>query len=223
MDATAERKCDFFLIHKKRHSPPRIVFLIAGMILALLGCCIIDYFNIPFHFGIIVENLNMDFWSILVEAFLVVLGILTAYHLVDKRQIEKDKDATKNAYRFMLTDYESCMTIVKELEKTDTRNRISKRVDFDSYEMSPVQRTLMSNNFVSYDTIVECSCNGVISEDSLKEYLEIRAKFHTFVTTVIVFFDEDSIVISQSNKLKKLLNEAIKKCQTFIDQDGGKP
>ena len=151
----------------------------------------VDYFNLFSVIGIDVSNLHIDFIIGMVNTLVVVTLYYITYMLVDKRQIQKDKNAKQITYVLMKSTYKKCLATLRQV---NDRNILAKyiipKIDFDkSDEDNQVTLNIQNNPFTEYPTLLEFSKDGIISPNDLCMYIGIMDKYRAYVSMRITLYD----------------------------------
>lgn len=182
-----------------------ILILLAIVVLYLL----LDIHNILGLIGISSSTLNIELLSVLID-ILIAVGIFAAtYILLDSRSVRKEKNAIDAINVILQLSYKNCRAHVQMLQDQEIRNKLAERVDFNAYGESEVSKSLKKSPFEYHDLLLSYIDQGFLSGEMLKQYLAIHGKYCTYITNLIIFFDQPAFLLPLERELLELLDKAI--------------
>ena len=198
----------------------RITGIVLAFVLILVLLMVADYLNIPSHLGISVVNCNLELQSIIISNGLVILLFLLAYLLLDKRNIEKEKNKRNIALVHLKNVYMHCQTLV-EL--------------FSDYEFLPIVASHNANPYDIHDpflshyralpfvesneTIVAFAQEGVLNSDEIDKYIEIKWKLGSYIDKMVMLYriNKKAIMKSEKERLHSNLNNVLSAIESELN------
>lgn len=205
---------------KKRNIELKII--ISVFIIFFLVYIIIDYFNVAAFLGLHITNLNMEFFDIFFNSFIAILLYIITYYTIDKKQINKENNATSTAYILMLLSYKKCKDTIELFDKDEIVYKyVVPKVDFEKTPKdNPVVKSIESQPFETFEQVLQMSQSGQVSKERLQAYFLIFEQYKLYVSLKITFFDVyteqtsthkalNQYVLEKREKLMKLITEEI--------------
>lgn len=160
-------------------------------IICFLVYVMLDYFNVCVKIGLTIGNINIDLFSSLLNATVVITLYLVSYFVIEKRAIKKEKNA-KDVVDVLIEDtYKKCKVMLSAAEKrTFVKKYIFPKVTNDKpmFEDKFLNH-LKSYPFSSYETIMQFCVNGIIDKEYIKEYLYVKSTYERLLSNRITMFD----------------------------------
>lgn len=184
-----------------KHSIRRIVVFIV-----LLCILILDVINISNIINIPINNVNLDFWNIVV---VVVLYALT-YEIVDKRDNKRKKNQEEIAKKILETTYKECQDYIELIDSKLFKEVCPKRFPGDqTMENNSAYHNLREAPFEQDSIIYTLGQEGIISASELQNYINVKNKYHVYFSNVVCFPDQDEITDPIKSDLKRAVNNAV--------------
>ena len=184
-----------------KHSIRRIVVFIV-----LLCILILDVINISNIINIPINNVNLDFWNIVV---VVVLYALT-YEIVDKRDNKRKKNQEEIAKKILETTYKECQDYIELIDSKLFKEVCPKRFPGDqTMENNSAYHNLREAPFEQDSIIYTLGQEGIISASELQNYINVKDKYHVYFSNVVCFPDQDEITDPIKSDLKRAVNNAV--------------
>lgn len=186
---------------KKNIIKKPILYILLIMIILL----IIDYFNLPSHIGINLNNFNLDFINLMI----IVLIFIFTYLLIDSRQIEKEKNKTSVCILIMINSYKECISNVDMMTDDifsivmldfDHNKLIYENKKFDNLQKSPFKNEEMLSSLLA---------QGQIDINKYEKYLEIKSAYLKYFSSRAVFPDCPDLYNSNKEKFLKITKNEI--------------
>ena len=199
----------------------KVVYVTLIYFISLCLILLIDYFN---FLSFITSKLNHNYLSIIVNSLTTIYLFFITYYLIDKRLTDNENEKKKNkkmALNIMLKEtYNSCKESI-ELYCDDCvlTKSIVPKVDFNIIE-DPFIESQKNKNFIYDSKIMELVSDGIMSKDELKQYLEIKNDFASFINLKVTLFDIKSVDIKKNHRAlvaKNSLDNLEKKLRLNID------
>ena len=67
----------------------KYIMIFVIILLVTMSLFLMDYLNVFYKIGISISNVNMEFWNIFINAFVVVILYIITYLVIDKKQIKQ--------------------------------------------------------------------------------------------------------------------------------------
>ena len=184
----------------------KIVRKIILACLAISGVlALLDYWNLPTRLGLKTASINWDIASLVISNVIVVGLYLITYHVLDKRNVAKEKNQRSVAKYMMVSTYNACKDKVDLFADDATAKHAAGKCDFDKLQFEdPVFEKYLDLPFDYHDSIIEFAKTGVISMNEFKRYSKIREYYRSHITIRISLFDNPKYA---NYKKKELLDE----------------
>lgn len=198
----------------------KIKYCAVTVIVGLIAMVIFDLYNIPCKLGINAKNLNMDIQTLVVSNVVVIGLFVITYFLIDKRNIEKENRQKECAILFIKETAKHCEGIVKSLDDRNILYAAVKKCDFNAlYKDDKVFYSIYTTPFGYENLVFDAANNGYISQNTLKNYLDLKSTYQSYINVRISFFDAEDIgridLCSYISTLKNDLKTAITNCENI--------
>lgn len=176
------------------------LYIIASTVI-IIGYLILDYFNI---FSFITKQLNLNFFSILVNAIVVILVFMITYSLVDKKTFDNEQEIKNNKRStlniFLQQTYNECNITLKAIHDDEFfKKYIIPKIDFDSTN-DLITKNLKETPFKNEEHIIQLFSSGISEDDVMRTYLEIKDLFQKYINMRITFCDIEKYKNKQEHK-----------------------
>lgn len=171
---------------------------------------ILDYINLIDLIGLSVDNINIDILGVLFDAVIVIVLYIISFYYIDKKQLEKDKNAKGTANILFQKTYNECLENLKFLDDKGIVGRyIIPKIDGDKVASEDrITNNFQTLPFSSFETIMSLSSNGYIEKNDLNDYLDVKMKYQNLVNLKITFFDIDNAqTLEQQAMAEKIKND----------------
>ena len=171
----------------KKKTSEKIILII----LMITTYLILDYINFPSLIGLIPDKINADFFSIIFDAFIVLILYVISFYYIENKQNEKDDNARDVVDVLLEKTYQECFD---NLNFLDNREMIEKyiipKVDGNKTDSeNKVINNLQTLPFSSLDSVIGLASNGYIEKTKLNDYLDIKKEYQYLISVKITFFD----------------------------------
>ena len=186
----------------------KMIFVI--ILSVTMSLFLMDYLNVFYKCGISIGNVNMEFWNIFINGFIVVILYIITYLAIDKKQI-KQLDNKRNIAKLLLVEaYEKCLSEIEWMDKDDYRKHVASRVDFKDYlNENPTYKKIAENPFYNQEMILSFAKEGIISSTHLENYLNVRKEFGLFLTTAIMLRNNYQLATKQKETVQKIITDSL--------------
>lgn len=163
----------------------------------------LDYINIGGKIGIEVSKINSALFSSLLNATIVVTLYIATYYIVDRRQIQKEKNASYVVDVLLYHTYTDC---VGNLGLVNNKEFVEKyivpKVDFDKpMNHDSVVQNLQNSPFSTRNEIIDLAKSGLVEEEVFDKYIAIERNYKNLVGMKITFFDLHEPQTSEQKEL----------------------
>lgn len=157
---------------------------------------IADYFNLFNLLGLHINRINFDFWNL----FIVVVLYIITYIAIDKRDNLRKDNQEKIAKILLKDSYNLCNEYTNILDSELFKSKVPENFPGnDTVCDNPVYLNIKNAPFIHEDILMDFATDGVIAENDLQNYLNLKYAYQKFFTMVVVFYDIDHI----TNPIKK--------------------
>lgn len=169
---------------------------------------VIDFCNV---FNFITKELNIDAFSILVNAIVVVFVFLITYSLVNKKTFELDQEKNNNKLNLLnillKETYKDCKENLDMLNNDELlKLYIIPKVDFNKTNDKIIEN-LKLLPFQNEKYIIEQFSSGIAKNSIINEYFEIKKLYQKYINMKITFFDiNENRDTKEHEELYNLLN-----------------
>lgn len=192
-----------------------IIFSCLGIDCLYLG---MDLLNLPAKAGIHVSQINWNAAAIILGNSVVIGLYLVTFHLIDRRNLQKDKNQRNAAYLLLGQIYDTCLTMVQMLEVPQILESTVKKCDFDKPLYDDRAHQAYRNSPFEHNSFVfEFASNGVISGNEFKQYLQIQREYKDYVSDRITFFDYPERTRTKYYKIVEKLKTAIEQMKQVTE------
>lgn len=186
----------------KSRSSRRVCFIL----IVLLILVIFDLVNISDIISVPFNNINFEFWNIVI---VVVLYILT-YVIVDKRNNKRKKNQEEFAEELLGQTYKLCDEYERLFDSRLFKDICPKRFPGNlTMENNKVYNNLKDAPFEYNSVILSLGQEGIISVSEIQNYIAVKSKYHTYFTQVVCFPDVDEITDPLKYALEREIEKAI--------------
>lgn len=187
------------------------------VILSCLGIsgvfALLDYWNLPTQLGLNTTSINWDIASLVISNIIVVGLYLITYHVLDKRNVTKEKNQRAVAKYMLVSTYNDCIDKVKFFADDANAELAARKCDFDKLQFQdPVFEQYLSLPFDYHDSIIEFGKTGIITRNEFRAYTKIREYYRSHLMIRIMFFDKRNF----ADYKKEELIEEIKKAKRAL-------
>lgn len=187
-----------------------VLVIISLIIIFLLG--IIDYYGFLNLINIKTENFNFEFWNILINSIIVIILYIITYLVIDRKNLIQYQNKKKTAHLLLRDVYNNCIEDIEWMQKKDYRYSIAKKIDFDKdINVSLVYKRLIETPFVNQDLILSYAKEGIIEQEIVNDYFNVKKEFRIFINMSITFFDKYELVQKEINQISDEVNNALSK------------
>lgn len=184
------------------------------LIAAMLVYTMLDYFNIPLALGINFGNMNVELMGLVVNTFFVVLLYIITYFAVDKRQIQKERNAVLTTDVLILSVYKQCEAILSQLKDRNMLGGIvPKGLDPTRIQENTTVSAMLKEPYAPHDQILRLAENGCVTREDLTAYMEVKSEYVaavvlccSYATAPEIYEDETVEII---NEIRDELNERL--------------
>ena len=180
------------------------------ILIVLFFYIIVDVSNLLSIVGVPVENINLSTLQVVINILLTIGIFASTYILINRHEIRRIDNCANIANIMIQRSYRECLSYIQFLQEQETRDRIAKRIDFDSYGESEVTSNIKTMPFEDHEQIIGFASQGVILGKSFEEYISIKNDYCIFVTNAIIFYDRPEMLTPLADKLKKRISMALR-------------
>lgn len=194
----------------------KYIMIFVIILLVTMGLFLMDYLNVFYKIGISIGNVNMEFWNIFINAFVVVILYIITYLVIDKKQI-KQLDNKKNVAIMLLREtFKECLSDIELMDKEVYRTQAASKINFDDYLNNNVAfQTLADGPFQNHEMILSFAKEGILSSKQLETYLNVKKEFRLFLIMSITFFDKYELVTDKRQEVQNLIGVALQKVEVL--------
>lgn len=164
------KKTDLTKIIKKYKSKIILLFVI------LILLAFFDYFSIPLKHHIYIKNINFEFWELLLNLLTPLIIFFLTYKLIDEEEKEKNQNRKQLLIKLIEDTYKKIelwlgimadgkLGIILESTKVNKKDALVN-----------IENQVFSNN----ETIMDLVKEGILSEEIIYNYIEIKGMFETY-------------------------------------------
>lgn len=177
--------------NSKKKKTSKIILL---LIMVFFVYLFLDYLNIPEFIGISSTNLNIDIFSALFNAVIVLILYVISFYYIENRQNEKDNNAIDIVDVLIKKTYQECLENLRFLDNREMiGNYIIPKVDGNKPDSeNKVIHNLQTLPFSSFDAVIDLAANGYVEKEKIENYLDIKKEYQYLVSIKITFFDMDN-------------------------------
>ena len=177
-----------------------IAFLII-LIVATIFFIIADIFDISIWLPII-ENINLEFVSILMNCSVVIGLYLLTFIFVDKSAKKKETNQKDSCTIMLRSIYENCKNSVEILDQKENVVSAVAKCNFNVPNYKDEFFTHLQNYPFEYENqLFQYINSGILPRKEFEDYLNIKCKHKEYITLRITFFDIDEYNDEQSIEL----------------------
>ena len=162
----------------------------------------------------------MSLFEVIINNVVLVTTFIITYFSIDKKNIEKDEKIKENKEyvlkQYLKDTYNKCLEIIIQLDNTnEIKKYIIPKTDFNKLPQDDkLLNYIATIPFVDNDKVI---CNlfndGILTQTYLKNYINIKHNYSTYVISRIAFFDKISLTDSKSVEIKNMINCELKKLE----------
>lgn len=170
----------------------------------------LDYFNIPKSLGIEIDRLNMDVFSAFFDNAIVMLIAVITYLLIDRKNIEKQKNQEEIIFSVMESIYKTCKENVDLFETPQITEMLVRKTDFNSteYDNLPAGK-LAKAAFLDEAIIIDAFKEGILNKTYFDDYIKMKNAYKKFMLVRITFFDAPEVFAPVKHEFESCFNEGI--------------
>lgn len=194
----------------------KYIMIFVIILLVTISLFLMDYLNVFYEIGISIGNVNMEFWNIFINGFIVVVLYIITYLAIDKRQIKQLDNKRNIAIMLLREAFKECLSDIELMDKEVYRTQAANKINFDDYLNNNVAfQTLVDGPFQNHDMILSFAKEGILSSKQLETYLNVKKEFRLFLIMSITFFDKYELVTDKRQEVQNLIGVALQKVEVL--------
>lgn len=190
-----------------------VTIIVAVTVILLISYLIIDYFNIPTALGMDISRINVDLLGNVINAVIAIFVFVSGYCLIDRWNVQKQKNQEAIAKFLLSSIYRECMTYVNMLDFHETVEKLVELTDFDKRyneldDPSPDMRYAQMP-FLSEPSLLSYFQEGILEKEYFGTYQNIKQAFKNYVFSRIIFFDAPEKYVPMRVEIIQLLEQEL--------------
>lgn len=157
----------------------------------------------------------------LLTLFGVALTINYTKNSSEKREKEKQINARKSLLVILRETYNACLEQISLLDDTQMRGSVASKVDGKMpIKDEPFIKHFQELPFINSEKVIYSIENGLLSENELKAYINIKNDYRHYIASRIIFFDIEQAktpdqlamkykIVENKTMLLRMINEQI--------------
>lgn len=131
--------------------------------------------------------LGSEWCSIIVGNLVVVLLFAITFVIFDLKNLKDRNNRFEIAITLIKNDYNQCLNFLRVFESHDLRKNVLTKLESDAFSYNnDYFNNLISVSFKNYESIMQYANQGVLTTDTIKEYLYIKDNYSSIITGYVL-------------------------------------
>lgn len=177
--------------------------IIPVVILLIIACNIFSFCGL----------LSSEWCSVIVSNSVVVLLFAITFVIFDLKNLKDRTNRFQIAITLIKNDYNQCLNFLKVFENKDLRKNVLSKLESDAFSYNnDYFNNLLSVSFKNYEFIMQYANQGILTTDTIKEYLYIKDNYSSIITGYVLsqgMIDVENAIDSGRENLRSKISEAL--------------
>ena len=177
--------------------------IIPVVVLLIIACSILSFCGL----------LSSEWCSVIVTNSIVVLLFAITFVIFDLKNLKDRTNKFQIAITLIKNDYNQCLNFLRVFESKDLRKNVLSKLESDAFSYNnDYYNNLISVSFKNYEIIMQYANQGILTTDTIKEYLYIKDNYSSVITGYVLsqgMIDVENAIDLGRENLQSKISEAL--------------
>lgn len=177
--------------------------IIPVVVLLIIACSILSFCGL----------LSSEWCSVIVSNSIVVLLFAITFVIFDLKNLKDRTNRFQIAITLIKNDYNQCLNFLKVFENKDLRKNVLSKLESDAFSYNnDYFNNLLSVSFKNYEFIMQYANQGILTTDTIKEYLYIKDNYSSIITGYVLsqgMIEVENAIDSGRENLRSKISKAL--------------
>ena len=177
--------------------------IIPIVVLLIIACSILSFCGL----------LSSEWCSVIVSNLVVVLLFAITFVMLDLKNLKDRTNKFQIAITLIKNDYNQCLNFLRVFESKDLRKNVLSKLESDAFSYNnDYYNNLISVSFKNYEIIMQYANQGILTTDTIKEYLYIKDNYSSVITGYVLsqgMIDVENAIDLGRENLQSKISEAL--------------